>query len=569
VIDMPASYPSLIKTWTNKQDNIDDVFAGDINGAYDEIKAIETELMQVGYKRSVRAATTQDGALATAYANGQTIDGIVLTTGDRILIKDQTNGADNGIYTINASGAPTRATDANSANHMVAGLMVYVREGTINAKGTWKLTTTGAITLGTTPLTFENEVMAHLADDVQVTNEGQTAPPHGLPKCKYDATAAPTADNDTSEGYSVGSKWIDIVNSKAYECLDATEGAAVWQENGVGEVTQADVNALKSVINSARPAMQYKNATQVNIRGLRSVTFLGFRFQGQYAKKSGKTADFSSYPVVADFDLHMGAQSLVDKSSWYAIFAVLSGGVPVLKIMPYLRVKSVAGSVITIGEGGENGTVANTKAYSFTDNNLAGADCLVCHETLDARANAISGRITSIAANTVNTITLDNVGAINTGDYILPAPPGFPDYVYLGTVYMDTAELRNIADTGSIINTRGSEVTGFNINGDISAGVFVSAMGHISPLATAVEGHFDLITTASAGDLYTSLATDSGNHEIWSYYFHKAGTAAQSYSIPFPMKAFSFYQKLFVDGSGTLNVAGITRKFHVRGWFEQ
>jgi hypothetical protein len=166
VIDMPASYPSLIKTWTNKQDNIDDVFAGDINGAYDEIKAIETELMQVGYKRSVRAATTQDGALATAYANGQTIDGIVLTTGDRILIKDQTNGADNGIYTINASGAPTRATDANSANHMVAGLMVYVREGTINAKGTWKLTTTGAITLGTTPLTFENEVMAHLAETV-------------------------------------------------------------------------------------------------------------------------------------------------------------------------------------------------------------------------------------------------------------------------------------------------------------------------------------------------------------------------------------------------------------------
>jgi lysophospholipase L1-like esterase len=44
--------------------------------------------------------------------------------------------------------------------------MVYVREGTINAKGTWKLTTTGAITLGTTPLTFENEVMAHLAENV-------------------------------------------------------------------------------------------------------------------------------------------------------------------------------------------------------------------------------------------------------------------------------------------------------------------------------------------------------------------------------------------------------------------
>lgn len=163
---MPVSYPGAIKTWADKQDNIDDVFAGDINGAYHEIIAVETELIQVGYKRSVRVATTLNGALATAFANGQTIDAIVLATGDRILIKDQTAGAENGIYTVNASGAPTRATDANADAHMVAGLMVYVREGAANAKGTWKLTTTGAITLGTTSLTFENEVAAHKADNV-------------------------------------------------------------------------------------------------------------------------------------------------------------------------------------------------------------------------------------------------------------------------------------------------------------------------------------------------------------------------------------------------------------------
>jgi hypothetical protein len=43
-------------------------------------------------------------------------------------------------------------------------LMVYVREGAVNGKGTWKLTTTGTITLGTTPLTFENELASHKAD---------------------------------------------------------------------------------------------------------------------------------------------------------------------------------------------------------------------------------------------------------------------------------------------------------------------------------------------------------------------------------------------------------------------
>lgn len=169
---MPASFPSSVKSWTDKQDLIDDVFAGDINGAYHEIIAIENELMQIGYKRSVRVATTQNGDLATAFANGQTVDGVVLATGDRILIKDQTNGAENGIYIVNASGAPTRATDANSSAHMVPGLMVYVREGTINGKGTWKLTTTGTITLGTTPLTFENELRSHLAEDATTSQKG-------------------------------------------------------------------------------------------------------------------------------------------------------------------------------------------------------------------------------------------------------------------------------------------------------------------------------------------------------------------------------------------------------------
>ncbi len=49
-------------------------------------------------------------------------------------------------------------------------------------------------------------------------------------KSKRDATQAPTVNNDTTEGYSVGSEWDDVTNDEAYVCLDATEGAAVWTE---------------------------------------------------------------------------------------------------------------------------------------------------------------------------------------------------------------------------------------------------------------------------------------------------------------------------------------------------
>jgi hypothetical protein len=94
---------------------------------------------------------------------------------------------------------------------------------------------TGTINGGDVTLTepgLSGAFNAHLADDVQVSNLGQTEPPHGLPKCKYDATVAPTVNDDSSQGYSVGSRWSGTVLGKAYECLDATEGAAVWKAGG-------------------------------------------------------------------------------------------------------------------------------------------------------------------------------------------------------------------------------------------------------------------------------------------------------------------------------------------------
>lgn len=109
---------------------------------------------QQDWKNSVRVATTVAGTLATSFENGDTVDGVVLATGDRILIKNQAAGAENGIYTVNASGAPTRATDADASAEVTSGLSVHVSEGTTNADTNWILTTNDPITLDTTALTF-------------------------------------------------------------------------------------------------------------------------------------------------------------------------------------------------------------------------------------------------------------------------------------------------------------------------------------------------------------------------------------------------------------------------------
>ena len=106
-------------------------------------------------KASVRVATTANGTLASSFANGQSVDGVTLATGDRILIKNQSTGSENGIYTVNASGAPTRATDFDTAGEIQAGAYFFVEEGTANANSGWVLTTDGTIVVNTTALTFE------------------------------------------------------------------------------------------------------------------------------------------------------------------------------------------------------------------------------------------------------------------------------------------------------------------------------------------------------------------------------------------------------------------------------
>jgi hypothetical protein len=101
------------------------------------------------WKHVVRVATTANGTDATAFENGDTVDGVVLATGDRILRKNQTTGGENGIFVVNASGAPTRATDADTGAELL-GAVVAVLEGTVNKDTIWMCTTDATITIGTT-----------------------------------------------------------------------------------------------------------------------------------------------------------------------------------------------------------------------------------------------------------------------------------------------------------------------------------------------------------------------------------------------------------------------------------
>lgn len=160
-------------------------------------------------KASVRVATTttlpantRSGNVLTASANGAfaAVDGITLIVTDRILVKNEATGANNGIYTLTTlgtGGTPwvlTRATDMDADAEATAGIYAFVEEGTVNADSAWVLTTDNPITLNTTALTFS-----------QFTGAGQITAGAGLTK------TGNTLDVTNSDGsITVGADTVSV-----------------------------------------------------------------------------------------------------------------------------------------------------------------------------------------------------------------------------------------------------------------------------------------------------------------------------------------------------------------------
>ena len=106
------------------------------------------------FRRPVVAATIAAGTLATDFENGDIIDGVTLATNDRILIKNQATASENGIYVVEAVGAPTRADDYQIGD-LAGSTMVPVLLGTTNKASIFMCTNTSPTDIiGTDNLVF-------------------------------------------------------------------------------------------------------------------------------------------------------------------------------------------------------------------------------------------------------------------------------------------------------------------------------------------------------------------------------------------------------------------------------
>ena len=87
-------------------------------------------------------------------------------------------------------------------------------------------------------------------------------------KCNLAAAAAPTADEDTDDGYAIGSTWIDTTADKAYVCVDASSGAAVWIETSVTGGSGGETNTASNVGTAGVGVYKQKTGTDLELRSV-------------------------------------------------------------------------------------------------------------------------------------------------------------------------------------------------------------------------------------------------------------------------------------------------------------
>ena len=188
-------------------------------------------------KASVRVASVAPVAIASALEAGDIIDGVTLVAGDRVLLKDQSTASENGIYVAVASGAASRADDADTSAKVTTGMFTFVAEGTVNGDNGFVLTTNDTITLGTTGLTF-----------VQFSGAGQVIAGAGLTKSGNTLDVVGTADRITVNGDSVdiastyvGQSTITTLGTVTTGTWDATTVAVTAGGTGVESFTDNGV----------------------------------------------------------------------------------------------------------------------------------------------------------------------------------------------------------------------------------------------------------------------------------------------------------------------------------------
>lgn len=203
-------------------------------------------------KNSVKAATTGNITLS----NTQTIDGVALSIGDRVLVKNQTDPVQNGIYLV-ASSSWTRTTDADAPAELSPGTFVFVEQGTVNSDTGFVVTSDSVAIIGTDAINW-----------TLFSTSGTLIAGAGLSKNGY------TLEVNVANGIEISSDNVQLASTVAGAGLTYTSGVL----NVIGTADRITVNA-----DSIDIASTYVGQSTITTLGtIATGTWQGTVIAGQY-----------------------------------------------------------------------------------------------------------------------------------------------------------------------------------------------------------------------------------------------------------------------------------------------
>ncbi|MEQ1744902.1 MAG: hypothetical protein ABMA02_05730 [Saprospiraceae bacterium] len=218
---------------------------------------------QYAWKQAVRVATTGNITLS----GNQTIDGVSTTTSDRVLVRSQTTASENGVY-ITGTGAWTRSTDFDASTEMSNGGAFFVEEGTANSESMWVLTTDGAITVGSTTLTFQRIGRANQATAGSYGSATQI-PVFTL---NSDGTISGVTNTTLTESQALTAS----DGSGSDRTLNLTGGSSVTLAQGSGISLTRSGNTITVAASASAPTVNIQRFEDVPVSSTTTTTVSGF-----------------------------------------------------------------------------------------------------------------------------------------------------------------------------------------------------------------------------------------------------------------------------------------------------
>ena len=438
-----------------------------------------------------------------------TIDGVALVAGDRVLVKNQTNTRQNGLYIAN-SGTWVRAADANTAAELVAGSYVFVAEGSAGQQG--YVLADDAVQVGNTPLNF-------VPFAVQATRTNTYSPARVLTSVVAATTvhvnlAAPPAEID---GVELNADDLILVKNQ----FDAaTNGVYVYAAGGLQRwigadssselprgamvyVDQGATNAGSSwTFNDSIDVLGETTTGSLQVTGLPSTLYLA---SGMLVSGSGIPADTRVDLIVNGTTVRLTKSALATSPT--AVLSFMQTSSVAVGTTPIVFVPTGGTAAVTAGRSITSSTTSPTSRIT------ASSAVLTAGRPLSGTADTASlidvksavGRLTAIAPGSVGVsdsgaidlfdvrtlvggeVAVDAQGTISARSVLAAGSATAPANVTLESAYGDVVAATVTSSLGSIDLTSANER------------VVVRRLGLNAASVTAVDG--DVVATANVGGI--------------------------------------------------------------------